>query len=111
MFIRHVMFDLNNSPIDLEGLRAYLRDESVDAFATVPGLRLKFWIADDQANTWGAIYVWESRRACEAAGQLPSRAAELIGSGPTEVREYDVEASVEGAYSSPELARQGRAFE
>lgn len=110
MFIRHVMFDLDGADIDLEGLRRYLREESVDAFAAVPGLRLKLWVADDAAKTWGAIYVWESRTACAAAGPLPSRAAELIGRGPCEVREYDVEASVEGAYTSAQLAGVGRAL-
>jgi hypothetical protein len=111
MFVRHVMFDLDGADIDLAGLREYLRAESVDAFATVPGLRLKLWVADDAAKTWGAIYVWESRRACAAAGPLPSRAAELIGRGPFQVKEYDVEASVEGAYTSAQLAHMGRAFE
>jgi hypothetical protein len=111
MFIRHVMFDLDGADIDVEGLRDYLRTESVAAFEAVPGLRLKLWVADDAAKTWGAIYLWESRSACAAAGPLPSRAAELIGRGPSEVREYDVEASAEGAYTSGVLARNGRAFD
>jgi len=110
MFVRHVMFDLDGAGIDLDGLRDYLRTESVDAFAAVPGLRLKLWVADDAARRWGAIFIWESRSACAAAGPLPSRAVELIGRPPCEVREYDVEASVEGAYTSPELNRAGRAF-
>jgi hypothetical protein len=105
------MFELDGADIDVDGLREYLRTESVDAFAAVPGLRLKLWIADDAANTWGAIYLWESRSACAAAGPLPSRAAELIGRGPSQIQEYDVEATVEGAYTSALLARAGRAFE
>lgn len=111
MFVRQVIFDLNGADIDLAGLRDYLRAESVAAFSAVPGLRLKLWIADDAANTWGAIYVWESRSAYSAAGQLPSKAAQLIGRGPSEVREYDVEATTEGAYTSARLAGLGRAFE
>jgi hypothetical protein len=42
---------------------------------------------------------------------LPSKAAQLIGRGPSEVREYDVEATTEGAYTSARLAGLGRAFE
>jgi hypothetical protein len=111
MFVRQVVFDLNDAAVDRDTLREYLRAESVEAFTAVPGLRLKIWIADDEANTWGAIYLWESRRAFAAAGPLPSRAAELIGHGPTQVMEYDVEATIEGAFTSSQLARAGRAFE
>jgi len=111
MFVRHVMFELDGADVDLDGLRDYLRTESVDAFGAVPGLRLKLWVSDDAAKTCGAIYVWESRSACNAAGPLPSRAAELIGRGPSMVHEYEVEATVEGAYTSAALSRLGRAFE
>ena len=111
MFVRQVVFDLNDAGVDRDALRDYLRTESIDAFAAVPGLRLKIWIADDDANTWGAIYLWESRRAFAAAGPLPSRASELIGHGPMSVTEYDVEATIEGAFTSSQLARAGRAFD
>jgi hypothetical protein len=110
VFVRQVLFDLTDARADRDTLREYLRAESVEAFAAVPGLRLKVWISDDDANTWGAIYLWESRRACAAAGPLPRRAAEMIGHGPT-VTEYDVEATVEGAFTSASLARVGRAFD
>jgi hypothetical protein len=58
-------------------LRRYLRDESVDAFAEVPGLRFKAWISDEATERWGAVYLWESAEA--ASAELPSRARELIG--------------------------------
>jgi hypothetical protein len=51
MFVRQVTFDPNDSAVDRDVLREYLRPEAVDAFAEVPGLRLKIWIADDDANT------------------------------------------------------------
>lgn len=60
----------------------------------MPGLRLKLWIPDREANRWGAILLWESREA--AQGPTPSRATELIGYPPTEKWPYDLEASVEG---------------
>ena len=110
MFVRQVLFDLNESAVDREQLREYLRNESVDAFAAVPGLRLKIWITEEDANSWGAIYLWESRKACEAAGPLPSRAREMIGHAPT-VREFDVEATAEGAFTSGRLHKAGRAYE
>ena len=110
MFVRTVLWDLNNSPMTIAALRVYLREESVDAFAEVVGLRLKVWIADDAANTWGAVYVWESREAMVAAGPLPSRVKALIGKDPT-ATEYEVEASVEGVFTDAVLTRRGRAYD
>ena len=68
----------------------YLRDESVDAFAAVPGLLFKAWIADEATDRWGAVYVWESREAAERP--LPSRARELIGKDPEIAEVFDLEA-------------------
>jgi Putative mono-oxygenase ydhR len=110
MFVSQVLFDLSDSAVDREQLLDYVRAESVDMFAAMPGLRLKLWIADDASQTWGAIYLWESREACLAAGPMPGRAAELIGHGPAKVLDFDVEASVEGIFTSAQLSRAGRAF-
>ncbi|MDQ1682633.1 MAG: hypothetical protein QOG52_1511 [Frankiaceae bacterium] len=111
MFVRTVQWDLENSPMTIPSLRTYLRDESVDAFAAVPGLRLKVWIANDEANTWGAIFVWESRAAMVAAGPMPSRAKALIGKDPSTISEYEVEASIEGAFTDAVLSRRGRVYD
>ena len=50
--MRTVIFwwDLSGSAQTIESLRTYLPDESVAAFAGVPGLRFKMWIADPQTN-------------------------------------------------------------
>jgi hypothetical protein len=80
----------------------------LDGSATVDGLRLKLWIADEERNRWGAVYLWESE---EASGQpLPSRARQIIGKDPDFEEWFDLEASVEGAFARPELARRGAAF-
>ena len=94
---------------DLEELRRYLRDESVDAFEEVPGLRFKAWISDESTERWGAVYVWESRE--DAAQELPSRARELIGKEPDIGEEFDVEATIEGQYLVDALSRRGLAYE
>lgn len=109
MLVRYVMWDMDGSRTTIEELRRYLRDESVDAFAEVRGLRFKAWIADEATNRWGAVYVWESKEASQQP--LPSRARELIGKDPDLEEWFEVEASIEGAYSVPELSRRGRAFE
>ena len=109
MLVRYVMWDLGGSSTTIEELRRYLRDESVDLFAQVRGLRYKAWIADETTNRWGAVYVWESKAASEQV--VPSRARELIGKDPDIEEWFEIEASIEGRYESPELSRRGRAFE
>src|ERR687885_658925 len=77
MVVRLVLWNLADSKSNIAELRRYLREESVDQFGAVPGLRFKAWISDEATERWGAVYIWES---AEAARQpLPSRARELIG--------------------------------
>jgi hypothetical protein len=103
-----VWWDLAESAQTIESLRTYLLDESVTAFAGVPGLRFKMWIADPETDRWGAVLLWESAEA--AAQPLPSRAAALIGYPPTQSHVFDVEATVEGRYEVAQLALRGLAF-
>jgi Putative mono-oxygenase ydhR len=109
LILRIVIWNLADSTTTIEELRRYLRDESVDAFAEVPGLRFKAWISDDATERWGGVYLWES---VEAAGQpLPSRARDLIGKDPDIVEEFDLEATIEGRFELEELSRLGLAFD
>jgi hypothetical protein len=109
VIVRLVLWNLADSKTTIAELRRYLRDESVDAFEDVEGLRFKAWISDEATERWGAVYVWETTTA---AGQhLPSRARELIGKDPDIVEEFDVEATIEGRFEVKELSRLGLAFE
>ena len=109
MLVRFVLWNLADSKTTIEELRRYLRDESVDEFEEVPGLRFKAWISDEVTERWGAFYFWESTEA--ARGELPGRARELIGKEPDVVEEFDVEATIEGAFAVEPLSRRGLAFE
>ncbi len=109
MLVRLVLWNLADSKTNIEELRRYLRDESVDKFAEVPGLRFKAWISDEVTERWGAVYVWESREAADQ--ELPSRARELIGKDPEILEEFDVEATIEGRFAVEELSRRGLAFD
>jgi hypothetical protein len=109
VLVRIVLWNLADSETTIEELREYLRDESVDAFAQVPGLRFKAWISDAASDRWGAVYVWESREAARRA--VPGRARELIGKDPDLGEEFDVEATIEGRFAIEELSRRGLAFE
>jgi hypothetical protein len=108
LLLRLVLWNLADSQTTVAELRRYLRDESVEAFSEVPGLRLKVWIADEATERWGALYLWESREAAEQA--LPSRVRELIGKEPDIGETFDVEATVEGVFADEELSRRGLAF-
>jgi hypothetical protein len=109
VLVRFVLWNLADSKTTIGELRRYLREESVDEFARVPGLRFKAWISDEVTDRWGAVYLWESREA--AAQALPSRARELIGKEPDVGEEFDVEATVEGEYVVEQLSHLGLAFE
>jgi hypothetical protein len=109
VLVRLVLWNLADSKTTIGELRRYLRNESVDAFAEVPGLRFKAWISDEVTERWGAVYFWESADA--AGGDLPSRARQLIGKEPDVVEEFDLEATVEGRFAEAELARRGLAFD
>jgi hypothetical protein len=104
--VRLVLWSLADSQTTVGELRRYLADEAVDAFEQVPGLLFKAWFADDAAERWGAVYVWESHEA--STQELPSRARELIGKDPDVIEIFDLEASVSVA---SELSRLGLAFE
>ena len=109
MLVRIVLWNLADSKTTIEELRRYLRDESVEQFAEVPGLRFKAWISDEATERWGAVYLWES--AEEARQELPSRARELIGNEPDVGEEFDVEATIEGQFLVEALSRRGLAYE
>ena len=111
MLVRLVLWNLADSKTTIDELRRYLRDESVDRFAEVRGLRFKAWISDATTERWGAIYLWESADAASAVPADISRARELIGKDPEIGEEFDVEATIEGAYAIEELSRRGLAFE
>ncbi len=109
MLLRLVLWNLADSQTTIAELRRYLRDESVDAFEDVPGLRFKAWISDEVTERWGAVYLWESRE--DAEQDLPSRARDLIGKDADIAEEFDIEATIEGDYAMSQLSRLGLAFE
>jgi len=109
VILRFVLWSLADSKTTIQELRRYLRDELVDAFADVPGLRFKAWISDETTERWGAVYLWESAEAAER--EAPSRARELIGKDPDIGETFDIEAPIEGRYLNEQLSRLGLAFE
>jgi heme-degrading monooxygenase HmoA len=54
----------------LEGISAEQYAEQVDSvaptFAELPGLVSKTWLANEQTNTYGGVYLWQDQEAMEA---------------------------------------------
>ena len=44
---------------------AALADDIAPAFAEVPGLVRKVWLANSETGTYGGVYVWRDRQAME----------------------------------------------
>jgi hypothetical protein len=111
VIVRLVLWSLADSQTTIEELRRYLRDESVDAFEEVEGLRFKAWISDEATERWGAVYVWESEEAARQTLRVLDSSQELIGKDPDIAEEFDVEATIEGRFEIEGLSRLGLAFE
>lgn len=109
MLVRIVLWNLADSKTTIEELRRDLRDESVDAFAEIAGLRFNAWISDPSGERWGTFSLFESRDAADQ--RLPEHIRELIGKDPDLVEEFDLEATIEGRYVDEQLSRLGLAFE
>lgn len=63
MHIQIVNFNLRNTaPSEFEKLCV----ETADQFAAVPGLLFKIYLADPQTNTYGGVYTWQDKAACDA---------------------------------------------
>jgi len=67
-------------------------DELAEAFAALPGLISKHWLADDENNIYGGVYTWESKDSYEA--YLQSELFAGVGANPALVnivsKDYDV---------------------
>jgi hypothetical protein len=111
MILRLVLWNLADSKTTIEELRRYLREESVDQFEEVPGLRFKAWISDEATERWGAVYLWESDKAAEQTLRVLESPRELIGKDPDVGEDFDVEATIEGRFEVEALSRLGLAFE
>jgi heme-degrading monooxygenase HmoA len=62
MHIKIVTFSLEG--ISEEAYRQQV-DAVASAFADLPGLISKTWLANEQTNTYGGVYVWQDREAME----------------------------------------------
>jgi hypothetical protein len=107
--VRFLLWSLADSKTTIGELRRDLRDESVDAFEEVDGLRFKAWVSDAAGERWGSFELYDSLEAAEQA--LPGTAGALIGKDPDVAEVFDLEATIEGRSADEQLSRIGLAFE
>ena len=81
---REILMHIQIINFNLEGInRAEYEgvcNELAEAFAALPGLVSKHWLADEKNNTYGGVYIWETKEAYEA--YLNSELFAGVGSNP-----------------------------
>ena len=73
-------FDLIRSSHTSAPSGIFTLPRSLHTVATVPGLVSKHWLADDESNTYGDVYICEDRDAYE--GFVNSELFPMVGSNP-----------------------------
>jgi heme-degrading monooxygenase HmoA len=61
MHIQIINFNLKD--LSEEDYQAAGEEQFAPAFADVPGLISKVWLANSETNTYGGVYTWRDRRA------------------------------------------------
>jgi hypothetical protein len=62
MYVQVVNFNLKDTTE--QEYRAVCEQEA-SVFGELPGLIAKYWLADPETNTYGGVYLWESREALD----------------------------------------------
>ncbi|GAA3861963.1 hypothetical protein GCM10022243_30310 [Saccharothrix violaceirubra] len=93
-----VAFDLKESGVDFPELRAWVRDRAAADYAALPGMRFKAWFSDERKRLWGAVYLVDSADAFdpERLPRLPDGRTGPVGTRPTSITWFDLEAFVAG---------------
>ena len=62
MYVQVVSFNLKDTT---EQEYRAVCDQEAPVFGELPGLIAKYWLADAETNTYGGVYLWESREALD----------------------------------------------
>ena len=84
--IQIVTFEL--AGLEPDAYRAHC-EVSAPAFAEIPGLRAKAWLANSSTNTYGGVYAWESQDAMKAYVSGPIFGSLLANPGVAHVTTHD----------------------
>ena len=104
-----MLVELSATHGSLEVLRTYIAERSVPKYRAMDGLRLKVFLSDAADDAFGALYLFETESALEAAlPELGSSVRERWGVTPR-LQRFEVEAIVEGRHTTADLSRVGHA--
>ena len=103
--------DLGPTHGSIEALRAYIADESMPKYRQMAGLRLKIFLSDEVGDSFGALYLWESEAALEAALPHLGSSVRERSSAALRLERFQVEAIVEGRHNTPDLSQVGAALD
>jgi hypothetical protein len=81
-YIQVVTFQL--AGLEPAAYRAHC-EAKAPAFAELPGLRAKAWLANSSTNTYGGVYAWDSQEAMDDYIDGPIFGALLANPGMTAV--------------------------
>ncbi len=114
LYALQVMWELGpaaqGSRATIEELRDYLRERSIPRFEGMAGLRQKTWISNPETGRWGALYLFDTAEARQAAADAASGSPVVDLTGLTPVYEmFDVEAVAEGVHAGHDLRDAGLA--
>ena len=103
MYVVIVAFDLRDSSIGFDELRAWVRDKAAQDYAEMPGVRMKTWFSDERKRVWGAVYVVDNADVFDPANVplLPNGRTGPVGTRPTSVMWLELEAFVAGPDGLP----------
>ncbi|MFI1918353.1 hypothetical protein [Nocardia sp. NPDC020380] len=87
-------WDLADSGVTVDELRADLTEERLRDWRHAGGLSTKLWLADEEHRRWGAVMLWTRPPRPDALP--PNRARDLIGSAPAHRVRFHVVAAVRG---------------
>lgn len=73
-----------------------MSDHLAPAFAKLPGLVSKTWLADAESNTYGGVYLWDSEASCSAY-----KASELFNTVKTHPNFTDITSREFGVLDGP----------
>ena len=103
-------WDLSEKPKEIfQRLREYIAHESWKRYENKEGLVQKVWYSNEETGQFGAIYLWETKKAMEEEIRTMYRIKSMTGIDPTITR-LNVEAIQEGKHRIENLTNMGLAW-
>lgn len=109
MYVVILAWDLAGSPVTFDELRTWVVTKAAADYSALPGVRIKTWFSNENKRIWGAVYVVDSPAAIhpDRLPRLANGKTGPVGTLPTSISWFDMEACVTGPGEIEELAFAG----